>query len=600
MITKYQIQDFLEIKYADRPSFSPNGKFIAFLSNLSGVTQLYLVSCNDGKIEQLTSYEEPISFAFFSPTKNEIMFGMGKGGNEKIQFFLFDVTSKSVRPITDQPEVIHHWGDWARDGKFITYSSNARNGTDFDVYVMEVETGVYRCIFDQGGWCDSFGFSPSRKRVIIRKQHTFLHHDLYLVDLGNGVTELLTSHKDKTEYRNPCWLPDESGFFFISNEGKDLIGLSFYNLQKKEKKYILNPDWDIDRISLTLDGRNLAVIVNDDGYGSLSVFDAKKLKLLPSQNFPKGMIFDTRWSNDGKYLSFSLQTATKNSDIWVWSKNENKYWQLTQSLCRVPEDIFVTPELIHYKSFDGLKIPAFLFLPKDKFHVDKFPAVIIIHGGPEGQYRPEFNSLIQYFVYRGYVVIAPNVRGSSGYGKKYLALDDIEKRMDSVTDLKYLHEFLKKRDEIDSTKIALMGASYGGYMTLAGLTFFPDLWAAGVDIVGFSNLVTFLENTSSWRRALREAEYGYLKTDKKLLESISPLNFLQNIKAPLFVVHGVNDPRVPLSEAEQIVKQLKQMGKKVELLVYPDEGHGLAKLKNRLDAYPKITDFLDSYLKNNS
>ena len=225
------------------------------------------------------------------------------------------------------------------------------------------------------------------------------------------------------------------------------------------------------------------------------------------------------------------------------------------------------------------------------------PAIFWIHGGPEDQYRPIFNSMIQYFVYRGYAVIAPNVRGSSGYGKEYIGLDDRRKRMDSVKDLVSLHKYIQKREEIDGTKIALLGGSYGGFMVLAGLTFFPYLWAAGVDIVGIANFVTFLENTSVWRRALREAEYGYLDTDREFLGSISPANSIENIQAPLFIIHGANDPRVPLSEAQHIYKRLQELGRKAELIVYDDEGHGLAKLKNRLDAYPKVADFLDCYLR---
>jgi len=595
MKQKYRIQDFLEIKFAIDASFSPAGSKISFLSNLTGTSQIYLTSIRGGDIEQLTFYDEPLSFASFSPTKNEIIFGMGKGGDERTQLFLFDVSPKSIRAITNKPDFIYRWGGWSRDGKFITYSSNERNGIDFDVYVMDLESGVTRMAFDQGGWCDSLGFSPTGKKIIVRKQHTFLHHDLYLIDLDNGEIELLTHHEDKAEYGNPRWLPDEKGFFFITNEGRDLIGLSFYDIKKKERKYVINPNWDLDGISLTLDGKYLAVILNEEGYGKLTIYETDSLKPIKNQSFPLGMIYGMRWSDDGKYLVFNLESATKNRDIWVWSREENKYWQLTHSPRLIPEEVFVEPELINYTSFDGLRIPAFLFLPKDRRN--SLPTVIKIHGGPEGQYRPEFDSLIQYFVYRGYAVVAPNVRGSSGYGKKYLALDDIEKRIDSVKDLEFLHKYLESRGDIDSKKIALMGGSYGGYMTLAGLTFSPDLWAAGVDIVGFSNLVTFLENTSSWRRALREAEYGYLKTDKKLLESISPLNFIQNIKAPLFIIHGKNDPRVPLSEAEQIHRQLNERGMKTELLVYDDEGHGLAKLKNRLDAYPKVADFLDSCLR---
>ncbi len=595
MNTKYKIQDFLEIKFSAAGSFNSTNDTIAFLSNLTGTSQLYLISRDGGSPEQLTSYDESVNFAVFSPTRNEIMFGMGKSGNEKTQFYLYDVATKNVRSITNKADYIYRWGRWSRDGKFITYSSNERNNTDFDVYVMNIESGEAKMIFSQGGWCDAFGFSPTGKKIVIRKQHTFLNHDLYLCDLESGAIELLTTHKNEAEYGAPRWLPDESGFFFTSNEERDFSGLSFYDLKKKESKFVLTPHWDLDVIALTFDAKNLAAILNEDGYGKLSVYETDSLELLKNQSFPVGMINGMQWSHDGQYLVFTLESVTKNKDIWVWSKKENKSWQLTHSPRQIPEEIFVEPELIHYDSFDGLKVPAFIFLPKDR--KEKLPTIINIHGGPEGQSRPGFNSLTQYFVYHGYVVVAPNVRGSSGYGKKYLALDDREKRMDSVKDLESLHRYLKTRDEIDSSKIALMGGSYGGYMTLAGLAFFPDLWAAGVDIVGFSNLVTFLENTAVWRRSLREAEYGYLETDKKFLESISPLNFIQNIKAPLLIIHGKNDPRVPLSEAEQMHRQLNERGMKTELLVYSDEGHGLAKLKNRLDAYPKIANFLDSYLK---
>lgn len=597
MKRKYKIEDFLEIKSVSGASFSPDGEMIAFIGNITGTSQIYLISHNGGESEQLTSYEEPISFVVFSPTKNEIIFGTAKGGNEKTQFFLLDITSKSMRAITNQTEATHRFGGWSRDGKFITYSSNTRNGIDFDVYVMETETGISRLIFNEGGWCDSLGFSPKGEKVIVRKRHTFQLHDFYIVDLESENIELLTPDEEKATLGSPRWLPDESGFFFINNRGKDFNGLSFFDLRTKKAQYSLTPQKEIEGTSITRDGQNIVIMENEDGYRTLTIYDTSNLKPLSKQLFPQGLIGGVQWSNDGRYLVFVLSSATKNADIWVWSKNENKYWQVTHSPRNIPEEIFVEPELIHYLSFDGLKIPAFLFLPKINLESKKVPAIVYIHGGPEEQYRPGFNSLIQYFVYCGYAVIAPNVRGSSGYGKKYLALDDIKKRMDSVTDLEYLHKFLKQDGRIDSSKVALMGASYGGYMTLAGLTFHPKLWTAGVDIVGFSNLVSFLENTSSYRRVLREAEYGYLATDREFLESISPLNFIENIKAPLFIIHGANDPRVPLSEAEQIHKKLKESGKKVELLIYQDEGHGLKKLKNRLDAYPKMVDFLNSVLK---
>lgn len=592
MNKKYEIKDFLEIKSAVSPTFSPDGNTIAFLSNATGVFQLYLVPQQGGEVEQLTMVDEPINFASFSPTRNEILFGLSKGGDENTQLYLFDVAQKSTRALTLNLEVKYNFSGWSRDGKFMTYSSNERNKVDFDVYIMEVETGIERAIFSEGGSCDSIGFSPKGTIVAVRKKHTGLTHDLYLVNIKSGEVDLVTNYNEKPLVGYVRWLPDESGFFFISNKERDFCGLAYYDLKTRVERYVLTPEWDIEGVAITFDGDELLVMVNEDGYRTVTVYETKNLSPLKQRNFPKGAIGFVSGSSDDKYIIFTLSSATKNSDIWVWSKEEEKCWRVVSSPQGVPEEILVEPELVHYESFDGLQIPAFLFLPKEKHLNQKLPVLVHIHGGPEGQSRPNFSSLIQYFAYQGYAVIAPNVRGSSGYGKKYLALDDIHKRMDSVTDLQYLYKFLEKRDDVDSRKIVLWGGSYGGYMVLAGLTFHPELWAGGVDIVGISNLVSFLENTSPYRRALREAEYGYLATDREFLESISPLNFIENIKAPLFIIHGANDPRVPLSEAEQMYKKLKELGREVELVVYQDEGHGLGKLKNRLDAYPRAVDFL--------
>jgi dipeptidyl aminopeptidase/acylaminoacyl peptidase len=241
-----------------------------------------------------------------------------------------------------------------------------------------------------------------------------------------------------------------------------------------------------------------------------------------------------------------------------------------------------------------------LFVPENiKESKKKSPVIILIHGGPESQYKPYFNPITQFLVHKGYAVAAPNVRGSSGYGKEYMTLDDQEKRLDSVEDIVFLKKYLETRDGIDAEKVIVMGGSYGGYMVLANMAFYPEHWLAGVDIVGMSNLVSFLENTSEWRRALREAEYGSLEHDREMLEKVSPINKVENIQAPLFIIHGANDPRVPLSEAEQMESKLQELGREVELLVYEDEGHGLSKLENKIDAYSKMVNFLDRQISKN-
>jgi dipeptidyl aminopeptidase/acylaminoacyl peptidase len=363
-------------------------------------------------------------------------------------------------------------------------------------------------------------------------------------------------------------------------------------VQSKKFEHVLNPDWDIDGASISFDGNFLAVITNEDGYNKLSLHASDSLKEIPLNGLPEtGIVYSARFSKDSKYMALSVGDSRHTTDIWLYSIDNQTCWQLTQSPQGVPPEELVEPELFRFTSFDGLSVPAFLYMPRKIKEGEKVPVIVHIHGGPEAQYQPSLVLLIQYFVYQGYAVIAPNVRGSTGYGKKYVALDDIEKRLDSVRDLASLHEHIKTIPQLNSEKVALMGGSYGGFMTLAGLVFYPDLWVGGVDIVGISNFITFLENTAPYRRILREAEYGFLDKHRDLLYSISPINHIDKIKSPLFIIHGANDPRVPLNEAEQIVEKLTSLGRKAELLVYHDEGHGLSKLKNRLDAYPKVSEF---------
>jgi len=304
------------------------------------------------------------------------------------------------------------------------------------------------------------------------------------------------------------------------------------------------------------------------------------------------------FSRDSRMLALTFSGPAQNADVWLLDLATGSSSQLTlSSRAGIPKSSFVDPELVHYRSFDDLEIPGFLYLPDGARRDGGLPVIVEVHGGPEGQRRAEFNPLFQYLVSRGYALFAPNVRGSAGYGRTYTHLDDVEKRMDSVADLAAGARWLVESGIADPKRIAVMGGSYGGFMVLAALTTYPELWAAGVDIVGIANFVSFLENTGPWRRHLREAEYGSLANDRAFLESISPIHHVERITAPLFVIHGANDPRVPIGEAEQIVDALSARGVPVQYLRYANEGHGLVKLDNRLDAYPKVAEFLDMHLR---
>jgi len=306
---------------------------------------------------------------------------------------------------------------------------------------------------------------------------------------------------------------------------------------------------------------------------------------LPGRGVAEALTF----SPDGKRLAYVFSSALVAGDVWMCDTDTGESERLTVSPSGVLPEELVEPELHRFDSFDGESVPVFLYRPSGS---GTAPVVIMIHGGPESQLRPIFSPLAQYFATNGYAVAAPNVRGSTGYGKRYEHLDDVRKRLDSVRDLVSLHDWLATVPGVDASRTVLYGGSYGGYMVLAGLAFHPDRWAAGIEIVGISSLVTFLENTAIWRRAVREREYGSLEHDREFLVEASPLTRVDEIRAPLFIIHGANDPRVPVGEARQIHRSLTERGVPCELLVYDDEGHGLKKLRNRLDAYPRAVAFL--------
>jgi dipeptidyl aminopeptidase/acylaminoacyl peptidase len=343
----------------------------------------------------------------------------------------------------------------------------------------------------------------------------------------------------------------------------------------------------------------MAFVINEDGYSRLQLFDVSKgwdaRFELPTPALPDG-IYAVTWSKDGTRLAITLSSANDAPDIWIWDVQEQVLWRATRSsLAGIPQESFVKPELVRYATFDGRQIPAFLYLPRDR-EPRLLPVVIHVHGGPESQSRPEFDPVIQYLVAQGYAVLRPNVRGSTGYGYEYQSLDDVDLRMDSVADLQHAVLWLCESGIADPKSIAVMGGSYGGFMVLSAITTYPDLWAAAVDIVGVANFVTFLENTGPWRRKLREAEYGSLEQDREFLKQISPIHKVDCITSPLFVLHGANDPRVPVGEAEQVVTALRLRNVPVEYMRFEDEGHGLVKRANRLIAYPAIARFLDFYI----
>jgi dipeptidyl aminopeptidase/acylaminoacyl peptidase len=563
-------------------------------SNLGGTAQLYRIARGGGELVQLTSFDEPVGGAYL-PTTDELLVVKDEGGNERTQIYRMRDDGTELRPVTNDPDHIHRPGGVTRDGRVLAYDSNRRNGVDFDVYVHDLATGEERMVFDMGGWCGAAGFSPDgRYLAVSRGTERSFDNDLYLVDVATGDVHHICPHEEEAVVGAPSWLPDSSGFFFETDIGRDFVGPARYSMSDGSWERLFEVEWDTS-VAVDWTGTHLVVATNEEGYSKIAIHDPNTLERRGSVPLPHDGIAGSRFSRDGRYIGLTFTSPIEPGDAWIYDITAGELRRLTTSPNPVPADVFVQPECHRYTSFDGERIPVFLYRPRNAS--GDVPVVVWIHGGPESQYAPSFNPLVQYMTSRGYAVAAPNVRGSTGYGKRFHHLDDKRKRLDSVRDLASLHEWLRTTPGVDASRAALMGGSYGGYMVLAGLTFQPELWSAGVDIVGISSLVSFLENTSAWRRKMREREYGSLEEDREFLHEASPLTYIDRLRAPLFIIHGTNDPRVPLSEAQQIHAALEAKGIATQMLVYDDEGHGLGKLKNRLDAYPKALDFLDGVLR---
>jgi dipeptidyl aminopeptidase/acylaminoacyl peptidase len=584
----YEFARYLKIRGAWGASWSPDARRVSFLTEITGVPQVWEVPVEGGPSwpEQLTFYEERVSRAEYSPNANRLLFDMDDGGNERTQLFLLE--DGEVRELTRAPGAIHYSGGFSPDGSRIAYTATRRNGTDFDVFVQELDEEP-EMVWEVSGYHTISDWAPDGSFLLVSRHRSNLDNDLYLLLLSSGEATLLTPHEGDARFYGACVTPDGGSAYLATDVGGDFMRLARLDFSTLVFTYLTPDDWDVEDLDLSRDGRYLLASRNIEGY-SHPMFFSGEGRRMPDPEVPEGIVGGFEFSPDSKRLALTLVGPTRNPDVAVLDLPDGDIKQVTRSsTAGIPRSTFRHPRLVRYPTFDGREIPALFYDPED----GDAPVVVNVHGGPEGQSRPAFAPVTQYLLHRGYAVFFPNVRGSTGYGKAYTHLDDIELRMNSVRDLAHAAQWLRKKGH---QRVAVMGGSYGGFMVLAALTEYPELWSAGVDIVGIANLVTFLKNTGSYRRALREAEYGSLQRDRDFLESISPIHKAHRIRVPLMVIHGKNDPRVPVGEAEQIVERVRENGGTVEYLLYEDEGHGLAKLKNRLDAYPRIAAFLDEHL----
>ncbi|MDS0257978.1 S9 family peptidase [Haloarcula sp. S1CR25-12] len=579
----------------------PDGR-LAFLLNTTGVGQIWTLDEPGAWPEQRTFYDEPVGFVSYSPTRAELAFGMDEGGNERTQLYRLDDEDGTVAALTGMPDAKHRWGGWGPDGDRFAFASNRRDEAVFDVYVQSREDAGddAELVYEGDGWFSVDGFSPDGDRLALSETHSSFDQDVYVLDVESGERTHLTPHDGSVRYASVSWGPDGEALYLVTDAESDTLELARLSLSGDLDVVRGGGEWNIDGVAVDQESGRLAYSRNVEGYNEITVgaFDGPTaVETFPTPELPGGLAGGVAWSPDADRFALSVTGRTVNTNVFVveTATGESERWTRA-STAGIPAGTFVEPEVVRFESFDGREIPALFSLPPGADGDGETPVIVDIHGGPESQRRPSFAGLTQYFLSRGYAVLEPNVRGSTGYGKAYTRLDDVEKRMDSVKDLRAGVRWLHDHPAVDPDRVVAMGGSYGGFMVLAALAEYPDLWAAGVDVVGIANFVTFLENTGEWRRELREAEYGSLDDDRDLLESISPINSAEKITAPLFVLHGANDPRVPVGEAEQIAAEVRSHGVPVETMVFDDEGHGISKRENRIAAYTRVVAFLDEHV----
>ncbi|QIO22279.1 S9 family peptidase [Haloarcula sp. JP-L23] len=596
----YDLERYLNVRSAYGASISPEGT-LAFLMDTTGVGQVWTLSEPGGWPDQRTFYDEPVSFVDYSPTREELVFGMDEGGNERAQLYRLDDDGR-VTELTAMPDAKHRWGGWRPDGEAFAFASNRRDEAVFDVYVQDRDaTGDdAELVYEGDGWFTVSGWSPDGQHLAISEAHSSFDQDVYVLDVESGDLTHLTPHEGSVRYTSVSWGPEGGALYLVTDEGRDTLALARLSLEGDLETVRDDEQWNIDGVAIDQDTGRLAYSRNVEGYNEITVgeFDGPTtVEAFPSPDLPGGLAGGVAWGPEAEEFAVSVTGRTVNTNVFVVDaeRGESERWT-DASTAGIPQETFVEPEVVRFESFDGREIPALFSLPPAAENDGSTPVIVDIHGGPESQRRPSFAGLTQYFLSRGYAVLEPNVRGSTGYGKAYTHLDDVEKRMDSVKDIRAGVGWLHDHPAVDPDRIVAMGGSYGGFMVLASLTEYPDLWAAGVDVVGIANFVTFLQNTGEWRRELREAEYGSLAEDREFLESVSPINKVERITAPLFVLHGANDPRVPVGEAEQIADEVADHGVPVEKLIFDDEGHGISKRENRIEAYTRVVEFLDEHV----
>ncbi len=620
MTSKVKFEDYLAVETTGGVTWHPNKKRIAFTSNVTGVYQIYTCDVEKGEIHprtQLTNEMDRCTDPRYL-SDGTLLFTRDRGGDENFQIGLVDEDGSFHWLTTDH--TTKHRISYSSES-YLYYSANLTDRARLDVYrwKMPLRKNKPELIYEpEKGIIKVSGAMNKDNKILMTQELSNADQHLILLDITEGdLMDLTAAISGNQEHRWEVvrWL-DSEHILVNTDYDFDLKRLAIITTDgefHKLKQFENLIKYDIENYTHSKDSIWTYFLENEEGYSTLhrAKFSNSGFSEHETLPFPlRGVVpfGDERSWNQDKALSLSgdehllaitMSSGNQPTSVWILDIKSMTQWRAVEvDFVNLDPITFVEPTLNRFNSFDNLSVPYFKYIPNGHMPENGWPTLIIIHGGPESQSRPSFDPVIQFYLAAGFAVVAPNIRGSDGYGRTYLNLDNVEKRLDSIKDIKHLALHLKAEDvEIDGERLVIYGASYGGFAVLSAMTEHPELWKAGVDIVGISNFVTFLQNTAAWRRSLRAAEYGSLEHDLDILTQISPIHKIDRISAPLFIIQGDNDERVPLSESMQIYEKLMEKSLRVRMLRFADEGHGLAKLQNRIKAYSEVVSWLKEILR---
>jgi dipeptidyl aminopeptidase/acylaminoacyl peptidase len=594
------ITRFLNVRTAAAPSLSPDAGRLAFRTQISGAPQLWVVDAQGGWPRQLT-FGEPVTFHAWSPAGDWIIYGADRGGDEREGFYLISPDGTRERELLAPSDAFRVFGDFTRDGRRIVYATTERTGVDFDIHLLDVVTGADREIFRGRMGLYAAAFRPDGGAVLLTEARGEDAVDVFLYDIAASRLDTLFRPAERASYGGFAWKRDGNGFYVATNQDGEYAALAFYDVAGRRLTYLERPDRDVEAVALSGDDRWLAWTTNEGGYSALHVRDLERGTNAPAAELPRG-VYGITWAAESPVLSITVGSPQVPGDVWTWNVATGAVHRATRSdAAGLDPARMVLPEHHSFPARDGVTIHGLLYLPPNAPAGARPPVLMTVHGGPTSQARPTFDPMKQYLLTRGIAVLDLNYRGSTGYGKTFARLNDGRLRENELYDLEDAVRWLESTGRVDASRVAVSGGSYGGYLTMAALARLPHLWRAGVASVGVSDWISALEGASPQLKASDRIEYGDIDNpaDREFFQTISPITHVGDVRAPVMVIHGANDPRDPVTESDLYVRRIREQEGVVEYLRFPDEGHSVRQLSNRIILGRRVAAFLERHLQLN-